>query len=298
MAGAAMTIAAAPDLERLVRREHADPHSILGAHPHDGGVVVRAFRPAASAVRVVPEGEDAVALECVHPGGVFEGVVEGAELSLRYHLEVDYPDAGTVEVQDPYRFLPTIGELDLHLLGEGRHEELWERLGAHVRELDGVRGTSFAVWAPNARAVSVVGDFNFWDGRIHPMRSLGASGIWELFLPGVDSGATYKYEILAPDDEIRLKADPVAFAAEVPPKTASVVWEPRHRWKDADWLARRAQTIPLQRPMSIYEVHLGSWRLNPMEGNRSLSYLELADELAAYALDMGFTHLELLPVMA
>jgi 1,4-alpha-glucan branching enzyme len=293
-----MPIAAAPDLERLVRREHADPHSILGAHPHDGGVVVRAFRPAAAAVRVVVEGEDPVALESVHPGGVFEGVVDGAELPLSYHLEVDYPDAGTVEVEDPYRFPPTIGELDLHLIGEGRHEELWERLGAHVRELDGVSGTSFAVWAPSGRAVSVVGDFNLWDGRVHPMRSLGGSGIWELFLPGVGSGATYKYEILAPDGELRLKADPVAFAAEVPPKTASVVWDSAHQWRDADWLAKRAKSVPLNGPMSIYEVHLGSWRLNPMEGNRSLSYLELADELAAYALDMGFTHLELLPVMA
>jgi 1,4-alpha-glucan branching enzyme len=293
-----MAIAAAPDLERLVRREHNSPHTVLGAHPHDGGVVVRAFRPAASEVRVVVAGEDPVPLESVHPGGVFEGVVPDAELPLEYRLEVDYPDAGTVAIEDPYRFLPTIGELDLHLIGEGRHEELWERLGAHVREIEGVRGTSFAVWAPAARAVSVVGDFNYWDGRVHPMRSLGSSGIWELFLPGVGSGATYKYEILAPDGEIRLKADPVAFATEVPPKTASVVWESAHEWTDAKWLEDRRAGVPLGRPISIYEVHLGSWRLNPMEGNRSLSYLELADELAAYALDMGFTHIELLPVMA
>jgi 1,4-alpha-glucan branching enzyme len=293
-----MTIAAAPDLERLVRREHASPHTILGAHPVEDGIVVRALRPNASAVRAVPDGGEPVTLESVHPGGVFEGVVEGAERPLRYHLEVDYPDAGTVEAEDPYRFPPTIGELDLHLIGEGRHEELWDRLGAHVRELDGVSGTSFAVWAPSARAVSVVGEFNFWDGRVHPMRSLGASGVWELFLPGVASGATYKYEILAPDGEIRLKADPVAFATELPPKTASVVWESKHRWADADWLARRAESAALAGPMSIYEVHLGSWRLNPLEGNRSLNYNELADELAAYALDMGFTHLELLPVMA
>jgi 1,4-alpha-glucan branching enzyme len=293
-----MPIAAAPDLERLVKREHNAPHSVLGAHPHDGGVVVRAFRPAASDVRVLVEGEDPVPLECVHPGGVFEGVIEGAELPLAYQLEVVYPDAGPVVIDDPYRFLPTMGELDLHLLNEGRHEDMWERLGSHVRELDGVSGTSFAVWAPAARAVSVVGNFNFWDGRIHPMRSLGASGIWELFLPGVGSGATYKYEILAPDDEIRLKADPVAFATEVPPKTASVVFDSRHEWADAEWLESRRQSAALDQPVSIYEVHLGSWRLNPMEDNRSLSYLELADELAAYALDMGFTHLELLPVMA
>src|SRR5215213_2700762 len=234
-----MSIAAAPDLERLVRREHNSPHSVLGAHPHDGGVVIRALRPAASEVRAVIAGEEPVALECVHPGGVFEGVVDGAELPLDYRLEVVYPDAGAVTIDDPYRFLPTIGEVDLHLINEGRHEELWERLGAHVRELDGVTGTSFAVWAPAARAVSVVGDFNFWDGRIHPMRSLGASGIWELFLPGVGSGAIYKYEILAPDNEIRLKADPLAFATEVPPKSGSVVFDSRHEWADAEWLESR-----------------------------------------------------------
>ena len=167
-----------------------------------------------------------------------------------------------------------------------------------MREIEGVQGTAFAVWAPSARAVSVVGDFNFWDGRIHPMRSLGSSGIWELFLPGVGAGAHYKYEILAPDGEIRLKADPVAFACEVPPKTASVVHRSTHEWADEEWLAQRSESEPLEGPMSIYEVHLGSWRLNPLEGNRSLTYLELADELSAYALDMGFTHIELLPVMA
>ena len=292
-----MPIAAAPDLERLVRREHNDPHSILGAHPQPGGVVIRALRPAAAGVRAVVDG-DAVTLEQVHPGGVFEGVVEGAELPLAYRLEVDYPDIGTVEIDDPYRFGPTIGDLDLHLIGEGRHEELWDRLGAHVRELDGVLGTSFAVWAPAARAVSVVGDFNHWDAHLHPMRSLGASGIWELFIPGVGDGAVYKYEILTQDGEIRLKADPIAFATEVPPKTASVVHRSAHVWQDEDWLAARREARPMAGPMSIYEVHLGSWRLNPLEGNRSLNYLELADELAAYVLDMGFTHIELLPVMA
>jgi 1,4-alpha-glucan branching enzyme len=292
-----MAIAAAPDLERLVRREHPSPHSMLGAHPHDGGVVVRALRPGASAVRALVGGETDP-LEAIHPGGVFEGVLEDAELPLTYQLEVDYPDGTTVTIDDPYRFLPTIGELDQHLIGEGRHEELWEKMGAHVRELEGVRGTSFAVWAPAARAVSVVGDFNFWDGRIHPMRSLGATGIWELFIPGIGAGSAYKYEILAPDGEIRLKADPMAFATEVPPKTASVIHESGHEWADEAWLAERRKTTQLGRPISIYEVHIGSWRLNPMDDNRSLSYLELADELARYALDMGFTHIELLPVMA
>jgi 1,4-alpha-glucan branching enzyme len=286
------------DADRLLAREHPQPHAFLGAHPNGDGVVVRAWRPAAAAVSVVPEGGKPVKLEQVHPAGVFEGVVPGATLPLNYRYEVDYGDSGTVTVEDPYRFLPTIGELDLHLVGEGRHEQLWERLGAHVREIDGVRGTAFAVWAPSARGVSVVGDFNFWDGRMHPMRTLGSSGIWEVFLPGVEPGARYKYELVAPDGEIRLKADPVAFEAEVPPKTASVVHEPEHEWADAQWLAERRKSEPLKGPMSIYEVHLGSWRLNPLEGNRSLNYLELADELAAYARDMGFTHIELLPVMA
>jgi 1,4-alpha-glucan branching enzyme len=292
-----MTTAAAPDLERLARREHNDPHSILGAHPTSDGVVIRAMRPAAEAVRAVAGGQ-AIELERIHPGGIYEGVVEGVELPLHYTLEVDYPDLGTVEIEDPYRFLPTIGDLDLHLIGEGRHDELWARLGAHVRELEGVRGTSFAVWAPAGRSVHVVGDFNGWDAHLHPMRSLGSSGIWELFIPGVGGGSSYKYEIVAPDGEIRLKADPVAFATEVPPKTASVVYESTHEWADAEWLAARRESRPLEGPMSVYEVHLGSWRLNPLEDNRSLTYLELADELSAYALDMGFTHIELLPVMA
>jgi 1,4-alpha-glucan branching enzyme len=292
-----MTTAAAPDLERLARREHNDPHSILGAHPTADGVVIRAMRPAAEAMRAVAGGQT-IELERIHPGGIFEGVIEGVELPLHYMLEVDYPDLGTVEIEDPYRFLPTIGDLDLHLIGEGRHEELWGRLGAHVRELEGVRGTSFAVWAPAGRSVHVVGDFNGWDAHLHPMRSLGASGIWELFIPGVGGGSAYKYEIVAPDGEIRLKADPVAFATELPPKTASVVYESTHEWADAEWLAARRASRPLEGPMSVYEVHLGSWRLNPLEDNRSLTYLELADELAAYALDMGFTHIELLPVMA
>jgi 1,4-alpha-glucan branching enzyme len=291
-------IAAAADLERIVRREHPEPHAVLGAHPADGGVVVRAYRPAATAVTVHADGFDPVALGNVHPGGVFEGVVEDAELPLRYRLEVDYGEAGTFTIDDPYRFLPTVGELDLHLIGEGRHEQLYGGLGAHLHELDGVRGVAFAVWAPAARAVSVVGDFNSWDGRLHAMRALGASGIWELFVPGVEADAHYKYELLGADGELRLKADPVAFACEVPPLTASVVFESAHEWSDHEWLERRRDADPLTQPMSIYEVHLGSWRLNAQEGNRCLTYVELADELSAYALDMGFTHVELLPVAA
>jgi 1,4-alpha-glucan branching enzyme len=273
----------------------ADPHATLGAHPQNGGVVVRAFRPDATAVRVRAEGFDPVDLRPVDRSGLFEGLVKGADVPLRYELEIAYPDGSTFTLRDPYAFLPTVGELDLHLAGEGRHEQLYERLGAHVREIEGVVGTSFAVWAPSARGVSVVGDFNSWDGRLHPMRTLGSSGIWELFVPDVGDGARYKYEIRWQDGSVHLKADPLAFQAERPPQTASIVHRSQYSWNDEEWLERRHASEPLRGPMSIYEVHLGSWR-RTLE-NRTLDYRQLADELADYALDMGFTHIELLPVM-
>jgi 1,4-alpha-glucan branching enzyme len=272
----------------------ADPHAILGAHEAAGGVVVRAYRPEAERVRVQPEGVEA---ELKDPAGLWEALLPGRSLPLEYELEITYPDGNTFTLRDPYAFLPTLGELDLHLVAEGRHEDAYGRMGAHVREIDGVVGTAFAVWAPNARSVSVVGDFNTWDGRLHPMRSLGPSGVWELFVPGVEDGARYKYELRTQDGQLRLKADPFAFAAEVPPAQASIVHQPRHEWRDEEWLAQRAAVDHLRSPMSIYEVHLGSWRWNPVEANRPLSYVELADELAAYVRDLGFTHVELLPVM-
>ncbi|MBV8987521.1 MAG: 1,4-alpha-glucan branching protein GlgB [Solirubrobacterales bacterium] len=295
-----MSTVATQELDALVRREHFNPHSILGAHTADGGVVIRALRPAASEVKAQLADGSTVELDQIHPGGVFEATVPGLQLPLRYQLEVDYGTVGTFTLDDPYAFSPTLGELDLHLIGEGRHEHLYEKLGAHVRDHEGVRGTAFAVWAPAAHAVSVVGDFNSWDGRLHAMRSLGATGIWELFLPGVEPGARYKYELLTANGQLTLKADPYAFATEVPPQTASVVFTPQHDWSrpDLEWLRRRGERRPLEQPVSIYEVHLGSWRLNTLEDNRPLSYLELADELAAYVKDMGFTHIELLPVMA
>jgi 1,4-alpha-glucan branching enzyme len=294
-----VTLATA-ELDALARREHGQPHSVLGAHPGPGGVTVRVLRPGALKVSVKPSKGKAVELESIHPAGIFEGTLDGAELPLRYKVRVDYGEAGKFTLEDPYAFTPTLGELDLHLIGEGRHEDLWDKLGAHVRKHQGVTGTAFAVWAPAARAVSVVGDFNSWDGRLHAMRKLGSGGIWELFLPEVGAGARYKFEILAADGELRLKADPMAQETEVPPKTASVVTAPGHTWSrsDARWLAQRRGAQPLEQPVSIYEVHLGSWRLNPLDDNRSLSYLELADELSAYATDLGFTHVELLPVMA
>jgi len=274
--------------------ELADPHAVLGAHPTSGGVVVRAYRPDAEAVRVLPMG---VELEQRNGNGLFEGTIAGASLPLDYELEVRYPAGDTYVLRDPYAFLPTLGELDVHLAAEGRHEELHERLGAHPRVLNGVAGVAFAVWAPNAASVSVVGDFNGWDGRLNPMRSLGPSGIWELFVPGVEEGARYKFELRTRDGRLRLKADPLAFRTEVPPANASVVFESSYEWSDDEWLRRRRSADQLARPVSIYEIHLGSWRLNAQEGNRPLGYLEAADELAEYAADMGFTHVELLPVM-
>jgi len=277
--------------------ELADPHSFLGAHEAKGGVVVRAYRPDAESVRVLPVNCPALELERRNDDGIFEGLVEGATLPLDYELEVRYPAGDTYVLRDPYSFLPTVDELDVHLAAEGRHEELYRRLGAHPREVEGVAGVAFAVWAPNARSVSVIGDFNGWDGRLHPMRTLGATGIWELFVPGLAPGSKYKFELRTRTRGLRLKADPLAFATEMPPRNASVIFRSSHAWEDDEWLERRRAGDPLREPCSVYEVHLGSWRLNPLQGNRPLTYLELADELAAYVTDMGFTHVELLPVM-
>jgi 1,4-alpha-glucan branching enzyme len=274
--------------------ELADPHAYLGAHPVEGGVMVRAYRPDAESIRVLPMG---VELEARDGDGVFEGVVQGAEVPLDYELEVRYPAGDAYVLRDPYSFLPTLGELDVHLAGEGRHEELYAQLGAHPRVVDGATGVSFAVWAPNARSVGVVGDFNGWDGRLHPMRSLGASGIWELFVPGAPVGTTYKFEIRTGDGRLRLKADPLAFRTEIPPRNASVVFESRYEWGDSRWLEQRRSADALAGPLSVYEVHLGSWRLNTLEGNRPLTYAELGEELAEYVSTLGFTHVELLPVM-
>ena len=301
-------------IEAIVGGVYYDPHAVLGAHPGPDGVTIRALRPLAVSVTVVlPDGTRAP-MSHVHEG-VFSVTLpasvtkqspaqdsaakhgaakhgaakHGASLDGAvpdYRLAVSYADGVETVSDDPYRHLPTLGEMDLHLIGEGRHEALWQVLGAHVK---GTAGTSFAVWAPNARGVRVIGGFNHWNGRAHPMRSLGGSGVWELFIPGVAAGMIYKYEICGPDGVWRAKADPMAALAERPPATGSVVYEAAYEWGDGDWLARRAATDVLTSPMSIYEVHIGSWR-------PGLSYVELADQLAAYATELGFTHVEFLPV--
>jgi 1,4-alpha-glucan branching enzyme len=274
------------ELDRLVGGAHHDPHSLLGAHPGRSKTTIRALRPGADTVSAIVDGEP-VPLKKVHDGGVFAGTVAGADVP-DYRIEVTY-GANTHLTDDPYRYWPSLGEIDLHLIGEGRHEDLWCKLGAHVRTYGETTGTSFAVWAPNARGVRVVGDFNYWDGRGHPMRSMGSSGVWELFVPGAADGTKYKYEILGADGVWRQKLDPLAFHTEVPPDTAGVVYTSRYEWKDDDWLEQRAKAQTHKEPVSIYEVHLGSWR-------QGLSYTELADQLTDYVAEMGFTHVEFLPV--
>ena len=285
------------ELARLAAGDHSDPHRILGAHAavrgSDRGVVIRAFHPDASAAdALLPDG---VALPLDPVGqGVFAGFVAGAAPPIRYRLRFRFAGGGVWERGDPYRFLPTLGDVDLHLFNEGMHWRLWDALGAHVREIDGERGTSFAVWAPTARRVSVVGDFNGWDGRLFPMRSLGGSGVFELFVPGVDAGALYKFEILTADGSLRVKTDPFAFSMELPPDTASRVAASSYRWADDAWLAARGAGDAAREPMAIYEVHLGSWMRGA--GNQVLTYREIAPRLAEHVRRFGFTHVELLPI--
>ncbi|MFR9796950.1 1,4-alpha-glucan branching enzyme [Streptomyces sp. MS06] len=275
----------AADRARLLDGTHHAPHSVLGAHPAPGGVVFRAFRPYAQSVTV--HAEDLRARLHDDGDGFFSGLLPLREVP-EYRLLIGYRDA-VHETEDAYRFLPTLGELDLHLIGEGRHEQLWEVLGAHPTVHQGVPGTRFAVWAPNARGVRVTGSFSFWDGTGWPMRSLGSSGVWELFVPGIGDGELYKFDITRPDGSRTLRADPLARRTQVPPDTASVVTSSAYRWGDGEWLARRAERPAHEAPFSVYEVHLPSWR-------PGLTYRDLAEQLPAYVADLGFTHVELMPV--
>ncbi len=277
------------ELHRLVSGTHHDPHSVLGPHPGTDGVTIRSLRPWATSVAVLVGPERHELKHIAY--GVWAGAVPGSAVP-DYRLEVAYDGPGRV-TDDPYRFLPTLGEIDLHLIGEGRHEQLWKVLGAHAHTYDGlagtVTGTSFAVWAPSAQGVRLMGEFNYWDGRAHPMRGLGSSGVWELFVPGIGDSTRYKYEVLGKDGVWRQKADPMAFATEIPPSTASVVHTSTYQWGDDDWMTRRATQSPIAGPMSTYEVHLGSWR-------QGLSYRELAEQLVGHVSYLGFTHVEFMPV--
>ena len=278
----------AEDLDLLAAGELVDPHRVLGVHRRaDGRTVVRSWRPGAAEAEL-----DGKPMRRIHEAGVFERAVV-APPSPGYEVTYRWDGGGSHTVAEPWPFWPTLGDLDLHLIGEGRHERLWTVLGARVTTHQGVSGTAFSVWAPAARAVRVVGDWNGWDGRVHPMRTLGSSGVWELFVPGVGPGQRYKYEIIGADGRLRLKADPLATRAEMPPANASVVHSSSYSWGDSEWMSARGERRPFDERMSVYEVHLGSWRRHPGGGYHS--YEELGDGLADHVSDLGFTHVELLP---
>ena len=283
-------------LRELLRGEHDDPYAVLGMHASaPGSVTVRCLLPGATGVDVIDRRSGAVMGTLARvEGDLFAARLPAPQGRFAYRLRVT--DAhGVHDRDDPYAFPPLLGELDSHLLAEGRHWHAYDRLGAHPRTLDGVRGVAFAVWAPNARRVSVVGPFNRWDGRVHVMRRRVECGVWEIFLPGLGAGELYKFEVLTRYGGIALKSDPYAFRTEAPPATASVVVDHApFAWTDADWMARRGERPSIRTAMSSYEVHLGSWRRHA--DGRACSYDELADSLIPYACGLGFTHLELLPV--
>ncbi|MDA0710329.1 MAG: 1,4-alpha-glucan branching protein GlgB [bacterium] len=290
-----------PEVDRIVYGDHHDPFSVLGMHtvrtPEGQGIAIRAYRPGAESVTVVSD-HPPVALNRVHEAGFFEALVPNQQTHFLYQLEIGYPYGHRVTTPDPYTFPPIISDYDLHLFGESNHHHMFNKLGAHVTELHGVKGVSFAVWAPNAKRVSVMGNFNQWNGSQYPMRIRGNTGVWEVFIPHLEPFATYKYEIKAQSGLVIVKSDPYAFYAEHRPKTASIVYElTDDGWADETWMLQRDSQSSHNRPMAIYEVHLGSWRRNPLENNRSLTYRELAHELVTYVLEMGYTHLELMPVM-
>lgn len=292
-------------IEELFEGCSKNPHDVLGMHIQENIIVVRVINP--NSKRIVIKDihtHETFNMTKVDDRGLFECIISERNELFPYELTHTTYDGHTYTVMDPYSFWPTISDYDLYLFNEGNHHRIYEKLGCHLREVNGVYGASFAVWAPSALRVSVVGSFNQWDGRIHPMRMMGSSGVWELFIPGLARGDLYKYEIKTPSGEIYLKADPYAFCAEKPPNTASVVYGlNNYSWNDKDWMDKRAQEEIFQKPVNIYEVHLGSWRQEPDDdpdsetGFKPLSYRRLAETLVPYAVEMGYTHLELLPVM-
>ncbi len=297
-----------PAINALLAARNADPFGVLGPHivSSEQGPrwIVRFFQPRATEAQLIvklPPAE--IAMTRLRPEGLFEAAFPGtsdtapAPSSYKIRFRTEYGEV--FEHHDTYAFPFLLTEFDLYLMGEGRHYDAYEKLGAHLKTIDGVTGVHFAVWAPSARRVSVVGDINRWDGRVHPMRSRGSSGIWELFIPDLGEGAIYKYEIVSPQGNVLpLKADPYAFSSELRPNTGSVVARlDKHTWEDADWMHRRTQTNWLEKPICVYEVHLGSWRRIPEAHDRWLTYRELAEQLVPYVKDLGYTHIELLPIM-
>jgi 1,4-alpha-glucan branching enzyme len=291
------------EVNKILSGEHNDPFSVLGIHKVTVNeasefFAVRAYFPNAAEIDLMDaSGSTLYKMEKLHQNGFFEVLIGDREDFFQYRFRVTDVTGKTFTVYDPYSFRPVLTDFDLHLFNEGNHHKIFEKLGAHPMTLQGIEGTLFAVWAPCARRVSVVGGFNQWDGRRHQMRQLGGSGVWEIFLPDICPGDVYKYEIKTPTGELYTKADPYAFYSELRPQTASIVYSlDEYGWKDAAWLKERSSSNSFEKPMSIYEVHLGSWSAIPEEENRFLTYRELADRLVKYVKDLGYTHVELMPV--
>ena len=286
------------ELTSFLTGTHSDPFRILGPHRVGDDLEIRAFRPDARKIDIVlnQQATGPIAAEKIHRDGFFCATVPGARRDLDYHLRLTAWDGSESLTRDPYQYGPIMGEVDQHLFGEGQHWQIYEKFGAHLRTIGDAAGVYFAVWAPNAQRVSVVGDFNGWDGRVNPMRKLVGSGVWELFLPGVREGAHYKFEIRTQTGALLLKSDPFAFFNQHGLSTSSLIYNlDRYQWSDADWMESRRRRDWPKSPISIYEVHLGSWRRHADEG-RQFSYLELAETLVPYVLEMGYTHIELLPI--
>ena len=287
------------EVNRFVGGEHSDPFRVLGPHRVGDDLEIRVFRPDARRIDIVVDQhpEEPIAAQKIQQDGFFCATVRNATRDLPYHIRVTAWDGSHFLTRDPYQYGQIVGEVDLHLFAEGQHWKIYDKFGAHVRTIGDAGGAYFAVWAPNAQRVSVVGDFNDWDGRVNPMRKLVGSGVWELFLPGIKQGTHYKFEIRTQTGALLLKSDPFAFFNQHGKSTASLVYDlERYIWNDGAWMeTRRTHNWP-RSPISIYEVHLGSWRRKAEEGNRHLSYLELAETLLPYVLEMGYTHIELLPI--
>ena len=287
------------DLERLISGTHWNPRAILGPHPIPQGLAIRSWLPFAESVEILPACQTApIPAKRIHEAGLFEAILPKQSDALHYKIRSQAADGSLTDRHDPYALPPLLTDFELHLFSEGTFYRAYESLGAHVRTTEGVTGVHFVVWAPNAARVSVVGEFNRWDGRCHPMTSRGSTGLWELFLPNLPDGSLYKYEIRPRgQDAVLVKADPYARASELRPRTASIVRDlSDFTWHDEAWMNARAQWNPLRAPIAIYEVHLGSWMRVPEEENRWLTYHELAARLIPYVKDLGYTHIELLPV--
>ncbi|MDD5759396.1 MAG: 1,4-alpha-glucan branching protein GlgB [Desulfobulbaceae bacterium] len=295
-----MSIDIVAELDRIIASDQHDPFQVLGFHFIDRqkpSAVIRTFQPLAESVRLV-FGSQKIDMYKMRPEGLFETVISLFTEPLDYHFESTLYNGTVKIIHDPYRALPQLTEFDSHLFNNGTHYHIDERLGSHAMTIDGLAGVLFRVWAPAARRVSVIGDFNYWDGRAHQMRAIGSTGIWELFIPDLQEGDLYKYEIRTQNMEVLEKIDPLQFSAELRPKSASMVTGlGGYEWHDQDWVARRDSTSIYKSPVSIYEVHLGSWRRDPANVDRFLSFRELVDTLIPYVKEMGFTHIELMPVM-